>query len=72
MVTINSSKFQSKLQKYVFVHPDADIDPETSLPDDEDMYVITDVDELTTSGCPIAEDGVEYELWAILSPGETI
>ena len=34
MVTRNDHRFESIQQWFVFVNPEADIDPETSLPDD--------------------------------------
>lgn len=65
--TTKSSEFYSKLQKYIFILPDAEIDPETNLPYDADEYCQVDVDDLICSGCPIdSETGEDMELWAVV------
>lgn len=73
MITIEDPGFYKIISKYIFIHPDSDIDEKTKLPIDENMYYVVDIDEIATTGPPIdPEDGVEYVLWAILTPGEKI
>ena len=71
VITRNASEFYSLQQRFVFVHPDAEIDPVTNLPDDKDDYVILDVDDILTVGTPMKDD-VEFEFYAFLTPGEII
>lgn len=73
MITRNHSEFYAKQQRFIFVHPDAEIDPDTNFPvgDRGQDWAIVDVDELVTVGCPMFED-VEFEFWAVLEPGEKI
>lgn len=72
MRTKESSEFYSSLQRYVFITPDVDINPDTNLPYDENDYCVVDVDFFEThDGCmPINQQGAQMELWAILEPGE--
>lgn len=65
MVTRNDHRFESIQQWFVFVNPEADIDPETSLPDDPQDWCVVDVDELAQVGTPRFEDQ-EFEFWAVV------
>jgi hypothetical protein len=71
MKTRKSNEFFSSLQQYIFVRPDANINPETDLPDDSNDYRIVDADDLACIGVPMDGDE-EFSLWAILEPGETV
>jgi len=53
------------MQKYIFVHPDAEINPETNLPYDESEYCTVDIEDICTIGIPMIEDA-ECNLWAII------
>jgi hypothetical protein len=72
MRTKNSSDFSDFLQRYVFICPDADINPDTNLPYNEKDYCVVDVDDLSSFGCPTNKDGADMDFWAILQPGEEI
>ena len=72
MKTQESNEFRTYLQRYVFVTPDADINPETNLPFHKSDYCVVDVDDIYNNGNPINVDGEDMELWAILDPGEQI
>lgn len=68
MITRDSNEFYSRMQRFVFVHPDDDVNDL-----DELRYEIVDADDLATVGCPMGGDSgddTEYELYAILEPGE--
>lgn len=67
MITRDSSEFHSQMQRYVFIHPDDDVNDLEEL-----RFQITDIDEMAEVGTPMDPDegDVEYELYAILEPGE--
>ena len=70
MFTRESEEFYARQQRFVFIHPEAEIDPITKLPPEEDCIVV-DVDDLIVSGTPMVDD-TEFELWAVLEPGEEL
>lgn len=71
MITRDSNQFYSKQQRFVFIHPDAEINPITDLPISTEDYIIVDLDDILTSGVPMSDD-VEFEFYAILEPGEKV
>jgi len=71
MITTKHSEFYAKLQRYIFIHPDAEINPETNFPDDQDQWCVVDVDDIICNGIPITTgDGVEMTLWAMIEADE--
>ena len=68
MTTRRCSEFYGLQQRFVFIVPGAEIDPETDLPE-PDEFAVVDADDLATIGCPMIGD-IELELWAFLEPGE--
>lgn len=71
MITRNASEFYASQQRFIFVHPDAEIDSVTNLPVNKNDYVIVDVDDILTCGVPMQDD-TELEFYAFLEPGEEI
>jgi len=73
MITKKSDDFQIKLQRYVFISPDVEINPTTNLPYHNSDICIVDMDWCETNGCPpINDDGEDMDLYAILEPGEEL
>jgi|JI10StandDraft_1071094.scaffolds.fasta_scaffold161255_5 hypothetical protein len=72
MFTRESPEFFARQQRFVFIRPGAEINPETKLPPLGD-YTVVDVDDLLSIGTPMsADDDVEFEFWAVLEPGEAV
>ena len=71
MLTRDHSEFYSKQQRFVFIVPEVEINPQTNLPYDREDYCVVDVDDLITIGTPMHDDE-ELEFWAVLEPGEEI
>jgi hypothetical protein len=65
--TIKHNEFYSQLPKYIFVKEDADINPETDLPYNENDWCILDMDWASQNGIPpIDDDGADMVLWALV------
>lgn len=73
MIFEGSPTFRARLQRYVFIPEDLEMDPQTGLPPRVDDCVIWDVEDILAYGTPIGgPDDDELVLWAILEPGETL
>jgi hypothetical protein len=73
MFTKKSSEFYARQQSFIFISPDAKINPATNLPDNKNDICVVDMDWCETNGCPpINDDGEDMEFWAVLEPGETL
>jgi hypothetical protein len=68
MKTRNFADFYAELPLYVFVDGEAEINPSTNLPYNEDEMCIVDIDDVCTVGLPMDEDGGDRELWAVILP----
>ena len=71
MITRKSTEFYSRQQTFVFVHPEADINPDTNLPYDKEDCVVVDLVDVLTCGVPMKDD-TNFEFYAVLQPGEKI
>ena len=72
MITRESNEFFSRLQHYVFVDRDAEIDPTTNLPADKRDWYIRDIDACISYDFPLDKDFDSMMLWAIVDDQEEI
>ena len=69
--TCTRKELRSKIPLFVFIHPEADMNPTTKLPYDDDHYEIVDIFDIVSCGTPYhSDDDVELEFYAIIPPNE--
>ena len=67
LITRDNPDFYSKLPNYVFISEDAEINPETNLPFNENQYTIVDMDWSSQNGIPpIDDEGCDMILHAMV------
>lgn len=70
MITREANEFFSRMQHYVFVRDEVEINPQTQLPDKLTDWTILDVDDLVCVGTPLDADDGEMVLWGIVNDPE--
>lgn len=72
MITRESNEFYSRMQHYVFVDRNVEIDPTTNLPVDKRDWYIFDIDDCISYDFPLDKDFDPMILWAIVDDPEEI